>query len=138
MRKIMMAMGLCAVLAGCGGGTLRTYKGTQTDTFTANGATNTTTTTGAVFNVESSVNAGDYLFLDGTSSYTATSNGGALTFAAGQGISVTETNPAGMRSVTLSTGTGSLTNEQLSLNLTGTVTNGGTGTYSLTFTGTRQ
>lgn len=142
MQKILKALGLglFVMLISCGGTVLRVYKGTTTSSFTANGQTNTETTTGAVFTVFAGSDVSEYLFLDGTTSYSATLNGTALTFAGGQGYSVTTTTAqgTGTQSISLSNGTGNMTPENLNLSLTGTVTNGGTGTYTVTFTGVRD
>ena len=102
------------------------YRGTTTQTVSANGASSTTTLGGDVIQVFASTDPNSLVFESGGLAYTATKNGDALTFTGGQAATRTESN--GMSSTTLTSGTGTLTTTSLTLNLVLTVSQTGGGT----------
>lgn len=147
MRKltVVAAAGFVMAMFGCGGAPqLRVYKGTSTTTLTGQGGTNTITTTNQAFSVIPGDMVNEWVFLNGDNVYVGTAAMAALTFQGGQGYSQNETYNNNMYSITLSSGTGNLSAEALSLNLSGMGSQSSTGvtpvtfTYNLQFTGTRE
>jgi hypothetical protein len=142
LRKLTVVAVAAFVMAmlGCGGAPqLRIYKGTSTTQITSAGGTNTITTTNQAFSVIPGDMVNEWVFLNGDSIYVGTASGMVLTFQGGQGYMQTETVGNQSYTISLSSGTGNLSTEALSLNLSGTInSNGNTGTYNLQFTGTRE
>lgn len=136
-----LLLGLAGVLAmsGCGAPT-GVYRGTVTQTNSANGASTTSTTTGTTVNVFASVDPAQIVFDLGSYGYTAQKTGDNLTFQGGQVVSSTFDN--GMSTTTLTSGSGTLTGNTLtlSLTLTGSSTSNGqtqNTTSMVSFTGTK-
>lgn len=137
---VMAVAGLSMV--GCGGSGVRVYRGTTTTTLTAAGQTSTQTDQGSSIIVTNGSDANEFLFMQGTTEYSATLNGTLLSFAPGQTISFANAN--GTSTTNLSNGQGTLSAEALQLTLGLAVTeapaNAGTTTYTgtMTFSGTRE
>jgi hypothetical protein len=132
----VLAVGLTA----CGPGVARVYKGTTSATAISGGQSESSTINGAVVSVYPGYD-GDWLFDVVSGAFTAKLAGTMLTFDPGQMIS--QTGSFGTDSRQLSTGTGTMTNEQLTLNITGTATRTGpgtneTGTFTVSFSGNRE
>jgi hypothetical protein len=137
---VTVALALAAVAAGCGGGIgIRFYRGTETTPVVSGGSTSTTTATGVQYTVMPS-QTGTWLFLAGSTDYVATLMGTTLNFMS-QDLSTSRssgtTNTA--TSIMLSNGTGNMTPENLSTNLTVTATQtGSSATYTIVFNGNRE
>lgn len=130
---LLLAMGL----VGCGG-SATVYRGTMTSTQTAGGQTATNTTTGQTLVVYSGGEGGALLLDLGTIIVQMTRSGESLTAAPGQALQ--ETGSGSTSSQTISSGTGTLSGQNLSINLTGTSTytdNAGpqTASFTVSFTG---
>lgn len=138
---------LAAALCGCGPA-VRIFRGTTTTTTTTTGtgaATTTVTTQGAMTYVYAGSDPNEYVFSVGaggaSQAWGATANGTALTFPGGQ--FVTTTVGSTTTNTTLTGGTGSIDQAQLTLNLQGTTaatggTATGNGTFTISFAGTKE
>ncbi len=101
------------------------YRGTTTQTVSANGASSTTTLGGDTVLIFASSDPNSLVFESGGLAYVATKSGDALNFAGGQTATRTESN--GMSTTSLTSGTGTLTATSLTLNLVLTVSQTGGG-----------
>jgi len=141
-RLILPALAVFALLlTACGGGgtTIRIYKGTSTITQTTGGGSGTLTTTGEYQLVSSSgTDPGKWLFSGGGFDIIATMSGTSLIFVGGPVVSTTEGNNSS--SLSLSNGTGNMTNEMLTLNLTlaSMSTAQGNSSFTYVYNGTRE
>lgn len=139
---------LAAVLCGCGPA-VRIFRGTATTTTTTGGtggATTTTTTQGALSYVYAGADPNKYLFEVATGAsglshaWSASAAGTVLTFTGGQ--TVTTTVGSATTNTTLTGGTGSIDQNQLTLNLQGTTAATGAasvnGTFTISFAGTKE
>lgn len=116
------------------------YRGTSTQTQSANGQTQTTTITGDTVAIFASADPNSIVIESGGLAYTATKSGDSLTFQPGQAFSQTQSN--GMSSTTLTSGTGTLTATSLTVNLVLTTSQTGGGqtqntNVTLAFTGSK-
>lgn len=116
------------------------YRGTSTQTISANGQTETVTLGGAIVQVFASADPNALVFEVGDLAFTATKTGDALSFPGGQAQTQTQSN--GNSSTTLSSGTGTLTATSLTLNLVLTTSQTGNGqtvnqNIMASFTGTK-
>ncbi len=141
MNRLVLAVAAVSVaLFACGGGgtTVRIYKGTSTITQISGGASGTQTVTGDYQLVSSSgTDPSKWLIEGGGTSLTATLSGTNLNFVGGPIYSVMQGNAS--QSLSLSNGTGSMTNEQLTLNLTlSQTTTQGNSSFTVAYNGTRE
>ncbi len=140
-RRTAVAVALATMVASCGGGNgLRFYRGTTTTTAVSNGTTTTTTTTGVVFTVMPSSDGRSWLFLADGTDYVATLMGTTLNFTS-QDLSTSKSSGTNTvaTAVMLSNGTGSMTPQNLTLNLTLTLSQtGASQTNTVVFNGTRE
>lgn len=106
---------LVGIIASACSNPVGVYRGTTTQTVTGGGQTETTTLTGDIITVFSSVDPNQLVFEASGLALTATRSGESLTFQGGQPSGRTQA--TGMSSTTVTSGTGSLTPTTLTINL---------------------